>query len=335
MRTLKIEVLAMAPAWAKFMRGAFGVSRESAHWWIELDADDATTYAVLAADERWNGYSISDLAPPYRAYAQFAVASREAQAPSAACLLLRHPAFTALIPTGDPDGVEAILAAAKLPERTYVTAQAAHLSAQERHFTFVEGPEAMLRMAVTAATFRPRTGYAELVVRLGRADLAQAHELYEGPEGKRLAQFHDDLLTLGPFYGVRVGGALVAAGGTHTVSIRHGIAAIGNILTLPAHRGHGYASAVPAAMVAELLANGCRTVLLNVVEQNQVAERLYARLGFHTHCQYQEGTAQRHMTIDSDTPFLLSDPAWPEPLACISVPWTGRRDRETMGNRWM
>jgi GNAT superfamily N-acetyltransferase len=283
-----------------------------ARWRIELDADDATAYAVLAADERWNGYSISDLEPPYRPYAQFAVATledtTEETTPPAACLLLRHPTFTALIPTGDPDGVAAIFAAAMLPERTYVTAHAAHLSALERHFTFVEEPETMLRMAVTAATFRPPAGYEELVEQLGPADLAQARELYGGPEGRLVAQFHDDLLTLGPFYGVRVGGALVAAGGTHAVSTRYGIAAIGNILTLPAHRGHGYAAAVTAAVVAELLASGCLTVILNVAEQNQVAGRLYARLGFRTHCHYQEGMAQHHTALASDTPSLLPDP---------------------------
>jgi GNAT superfamily N-acetyltransferase len=278
------------------------VSSEAVRWLIELHADDAIAYAVLAGDERWNGYSISDLEPPYRAYAQYAVAGRESQAPSAACLLLRHPAFTALIPTGDPDGVSAILATATLPERAYVTAQAAHLPALERHFTFVEGPENMLRMAVTAATFRPPTGYRAMVARLGPADLAQAHDLYGGPEGRLLAQFHDDLLTLGPFYGVRVGGALVAAGGTHTVSTRYSIAAIGNILTLPAHRRRGYAAAVTAAVVAELLANGCRTVLLNVAEENQVAGRVYARLGFQTHCHYQEGTVQRHIVADTPPP---------------------------------
>jgi predicted GNAT family acetyltransferase len=97
-------------------------------------------------------------------------------------------------------------------------------------------------------------------------------------------------------------GALVAAGGTHTVATRYGLAAIGNILTLPAHRGHGYAAAVTAAVVAELLANGCRTVLLNVAEHNQVAGRLYARLGFQTHCHYQEGVLQRHTPIATDTP---------------------------------
>jgi GNAT superfamily N-acetyltransferase len=277
-----------------FVAGAPG------RWRIELDADDATAYAVLAVDERWNGYSISDLEPPFRTYAQFAVAGREAQAPSAGCLLLRHPAFTALIPTGDPDGVAAVLAAATLPERTHVTAQAAHLSALERRFTFVEEPEPMLRMALTAATFHPPTGYGELVERLGPANLAQAHDLYGGPEGRLVAQFHDDLLTLGPFYGVQVGDALVAAGGTHTVSTRYGIAAIGNILTLPAHRGHGYAAAVTAAVVADLLANECRTVILNVAEKNEVARRMYARLGFSTHCHYREGLAQRQTAIASE-----------------------------------
>jgi ribosomal protein S18 acetylase RimI-like enzyme len=189
-----------------------------------------------------------------------------------------------------------------------VTAQAAHLPALERHFTFVEGPETMLRMAVTTATFRPSMDYEELVERLGPADLAQAHDLYGGPEGRHVAQFHDDLLTLGPFCGVRVGGALVAAGGTHTVSTRYGIAAIGNILTLPAHRGRGYAMAVTGAVVAELLANGCRTVLLNVAEENQTAVRLYTRLGFQTHCRYQEGVVQRHTAMTSDRPLLLPDP---------------------------
>jgi ribosomal protein S18 acetylase RimI-like enzyme len=266
-------------------------------WRIELDADDATAYAALAADEIWNGYSIGDLAPPYRAYAQFAVATLGDSTPSAACLLLRHPAFTALIPTGDPEGVAAALAAVELPQRTYVTAQATHLPALERHFSFVEGPEAMLRMAVTAATFRPRSAYEELVVRLGPADLAQAHDLYGSPEGRLVAPFHDDLLTLGPFYGVRVEGALVAAGGTHTVAARYGIAAIGNILTLSSFRGRGYATAVTAAIVAELLSRQCRVILLNVAEQNQAAERLYARMGFRAHCHYREGVLQRLTTI--------------------------------------
>ena len=99
----------------------------------------------------------------------------------------------------------------------------------------------------------------------------------------------------------------MAAGGTHAVSSRYGIAAIGNILTLSAHRGHGYAAAVTAAVVAELLASGRQTVILNVAEQNQVAERLYARLGFRTHCHYQEGMAQRRAMIASDTPSLLPD----------------------------
>jgi ribosomal protein S18 acetylase RimI-like enzyme len=268
-------------------------------WRIELDADDATAYAILAADERWNGYSIGDLVPPYRAFAQVAVAGLVDQPPSAACLLLRHPAFTALIPTGDPDGVAAILRATDLdlPERTSVVTQEKHLPAFESHYTFVEGPIMMLRMAVTAATFCPPAGYAEVALRLGPADLAMAHALYGSLEGRLVATFHDELLSLGPFYGVRVGGALVAAGGTHALAARYGVAAIGNILTLSTHRGHGYASAVTAAVVADLLTGGCQTVILNVAESNHAAVRLYTRLGFHMHCRFQEGMAHRHTRL--------------------------------------
>lgn len=211
------------------------MSEVSQRWRIELDADDATAYAVLAADKRWNGYSIGDLVPPYRAYAQVAVAGRAEQTPSAACLLLRHPAFTALIPSGDPDAVAAILRAADLPQRTFVAAQAEHLPALAPHYTFVEGQKTMLRMAVTAATFRPPAGYEAVAVRLGPTDLASVRALYGEPEGRLVAPFHDDLLTLGPLYGVRVGDALVAAGGTHALAARYGIAAIGNILTRSAY----------------------------------------------------------------------------------------------------
>jgi ribosomal protein S18 acetylase RimI-like enzyme len=275
------------------------MSEVSQRWRIELDADDATAYAILAADERWNGYSISDLVPPYRAYAQVAVAGLAEQPPSAACLLLRHPAFTALIPTGDPDGVAAILRVADLPEWTFVATQTEHLPALEPHYTVVEGPKTMLRMAVTAATFRPPTGYEAVAVRLGPADLAPVRALYGTSEGRLVAPFHDELLTLGPFYGVRVGDALVAAGGTHALAAHYGIAAIGNILTLSTHRGHGYAAAVTAAVVAELLARACQTVILNVAESNHVAVRLYARLGFHMHCRYQEGMAQRRTALEN------------------------------------
>jgi ribosomal protein S18 acetylase RimI-like enzyme len=270
------------------------MSEASERWQVELEADDATAYAVLAADERWNGYSIGDLAPPYRAYAQFAVARREAQPPSAACLLLRHPTFTVLIPTGDPAGVAAIWAVADLPARAFVTAQAPHLPALERHYTFAEGPEAMRRMAVTAATFHPPDRSVAGVVRLGPADLAAVQALYGTNAGSPLAApFHAELLTLGPFYGVRLGDTLVAAGGTHALAQRYGIAAIGNILTLSAHRGRGYGTAVTAAVVAELLTGACQTVILNVAEHNHVAVRMYARLGFRTHCPYQEGMVLR------------------------------------------
>src|SRR5438067_457632 len=78
-------------------------------WRIVQDADDQTAYDALAVDRLWNGYGIADLVPPFRPYSRVAVARRGASPPEAACLVLRHPAFNALIPHGDADGVSALL----------------------------------------------------------------------------------------------------------------------------------------------------------------------------------------------------------------------------------
>ena len=93
------------------------------------------------------------------------------------------------------------------------------------------------------------------------------------------------------YFGVRDNGRLVAAGGTHVVSTRFGIAVLGGIFTLPAARGRGYASAITSALVAVLLARGCRDVVLNVNAENETARGVYDRVGFHEHCRYEAGEA--------------------------------------------
>src|SRR5207248_5087265 len=86
-------------------------------WRIVQDADDQTAYDALAVDRLWNGYGIADLVPPFRPYTRVAVARRGASPPEAACLVLRHPAYNALIPHGDADRVSPLLRPIELPER--------------------------------------------------------------------------------------------------------------------------------------------------------------------------------------------------------------------------
>lgn len=273
------------------------VGESAAPWRVESDAGDAAAYGALADDRPWNGYSIADLTPPFRAYTRVALARRGDAPPLAACLFLRHPAFSSIIPHGDVAGLAAILAAVAgaLPESTYILARPSHLPPLERYYNFPEGWQEMLRMVVEPATFRPPAGPAAPLRRLGPVDLPALRDLYAG-YGE--SAFNADQLWGGVFYGVREGGALVAAGGTHVVAPHHGIAAVGNIYTRPAARGRGYGGAITAAVVADLLAGPCREIILNVAAANVGAGCLYARLGFREHCRYWEGAGWRRVMSD-------------------------------------
>jgi len=55
---------------------------------------------------------------------------------------------------------------------------------------------------------------------------------------------------------------------------------IGGMGTVPAHRRRGHGEAALAAVLAEARARGVASVRLEVIEQNEPARRLYAKLGF-------------------------------------------------------
>ncbi len=90
-------------------------------WQVDATTGDEAAYAVLSRDRIWNGYSIADLAPPFRESAQVAIARGDGER-IAAVLILRHPEFCALVPYGDLDGVVAILATVELPARANLLA---------------------------------------------------------------------------------------------------------------------------------------------------------------------------------------------------------------------
>ncbi|HEY8601726.1 MAG TPA: GNAT family N-acetyltransferase [Thermomicrobiales bacterium] len=272
----------------------FSTSSTQGTWHVERDAPTDEAYAALATDRRWNGYSIADLAPATRQWTRVAVARQrheQGAETEAACLFYQHPAFNSLIPHGDPAGVAAILVdaatAGLLPAETYILAQEPQIAALMEHYLFPQGLRPMLRMAVDRARFTPPTG-ANTARRLHDADLASLLDFYATyPD----STFTADQLTHGVFYGVREGGRLVAAGGTHVVAAEYGLAAVGNIFVVPEVRGRGLGGVVTAAIVGELLADSCREVILNVVAANMPATRLYRRLGFTAHCAYSEARA--------------------------------------------
>jgi ribosomal protein S18 acetylase RimI-like enzyme len=262
-----------------------------AEWHLMLKAPDDEAFAVLARDRVWNCFAIADLAPPFRAHSQIALARRTEGDDVAACLVVRHPAVRVLSPYGALDGVAALLESIELPERTLVQAQTAHVPALERHYRLPDGPVEMLRMAVTSATLVvPQSAPLARVELLRPADLDALGALYRMYPG---SVFRPDLLEQGIFCGVKEGDRLVAAGGTHVLAAGYGVAVLGNIFTHPAARGQGLATAVTARLVTDLLARGCPDVVLNVHASNDVAIRVYTRLGFRIHSRYLTGQAER------------------------------------------
>lgn len=264
-----------------------------AHWRITDNLPTDQAYALLATDRYWNGYSIADLAPATRAWTTVTAADHPT-AGTAACLLYRHPAFNALIPTGVPAGVAAILTTLattnQLPSETAVLLREEHCAAIEQHYTFPQPLTPMLRMALaTAAAVVTPNGTTPR--QLTAADLPLLEALYASYPAN---SFVADQLMHGVFFGVAdTPDRLLAAGGTHVVASEYGLAALGNIFVLPEARGRGLGQAVTATLVQHLLAIGYRDLILNVAVSNETARKLYQRLGFREHCAYLEGTANR------------------------------------------
>jgi ribosomal protein S18 acetylase RimI-like enzyme len=244
-------------------------------WAARLETDAAATRAFLERDLAWNAYALADLEPPLVEHARFWLAARAGE-DRAGLLVYAPPEFTVIELTGAPDGVEALLAAAELPGRTQIIAQIEHRAAVEARYQSEEW-DPMWRMALTPEAFRPPDG-VERARRLTVEDLPAARDLYTARD--YFAPFSDGMLADGVYYGVWQAGRLVAAAGTHVIARADRVAAVGNVYTAPAARGRGYARLTTAAVARDLLAEGCRCVILNVRADNAPAIAVYRRLGF-------------------------------------------------------
>ena len=80
--------------------------------------------------------------------------------------------------------------------------------------------------------------------------------------------------------------------GVHVFSRRYGVAALGNVATVPERRGRGLARAVCARLCREL-APRVPLVGLNVAVANAPARRCYRALGFREVLRYEEAVLTR------------------------------------------
>ncbi len=191
-----------------------------------------------------------------------------------------------MISAGAADGVRAVLDTVVLPAESLVSMQEEHVDAFREHFHFPSGCTPMRRMLLDSAAIMPAASSELTPTLMQQADIREMESLYElYPE----STFTADNVDGGVFFGIRNEHGLVAIAGTHVVSKRFGIAAIGSVFTHPGSRGRGYAPLTTAAVVRELRARSVETIVLNVAAENTTAGRIYERLGFNDYCVYFEG----------------------------------------------
>jgi ribosomal protein S18 acetylase RimI-like enzyme len=261
-------------------------ARERAGRSIEAHAtrDRGVLRAFLEADRLLAAYAICDLDEREFGRTRWGLALEDGQ-PVALVLEYSGLAPQPLFVMGDPDGVAAILRDVIRPRTAFLAALPVQLAAIEGQYRIDPGPP-MVRMWVDRTTFQPAPGPA---ARLLPAEIADLNRLYNLGF---TAWLPAAAIGQGVYYGIRIGGRLVAAAGTHVISQDSRLAAVGNVMTHRDYRGRGYARITTSAVTQELL-RSCDEVVLNVRSDNPPALAAYRRLGYREHVRFDERLVHR------------------------------------------
>lgn len=177
----------------------------------------------------------------------------------------------------------------ELPGRVTAHFPTDHRASVEGVFEAGEPLRRMHRMGLTAAEFQDPGDRGVQVDVLSHRDTAGILQLYRHWRDNFFEPYQ---LESGLYFGVREGGELVSIAGVHNVSEKFDIAAIGNLVTHPDHRGKGYAIACTAALLRAVFER-VGNVTLDVQENNEPAKRTYERFGFVRRGDFFEAAMQR------------------------------------------
>ncbi|MCC6622167.1 MAG: GNAT family N-acetyltransferase [Deltaproteobacteria bacterium] len=250
--------------------------------------------SVLQRDAIATAYMLGDLDPVYAPYCTWWVALDRAHGHDVAVLQVYTGLSAPVVLThGSTEGIAAIVRDFRneLPGRAHVHLDPEHLAVLKSYFQF-ERLRPMMRMGLRAAELAsevpaPGPDY-EPIARLGHRDTGDIVALSAFyPD----SFFEPHQLSSGHYYGIRTTGTreLVSVAGLHILSRTDGLAALGNIVTHPEHRGRGLSTACTAHLSAALRDEGVPLLVLNVQHDNTHARRIYEKLGFREHATYLEG----------------------------------------------
>lgn len=240
--------------------------------------------AFLERDRLFAAYAICDLDDREFGKTRWGMAFARFE-PVALVLEYSGPTPQPLFAMGRPEGIAAVMRDQIRPRIAYCAVQTEGLPGVAAAYRVDPGPQ-MVRMVVDRERFRP---YPADVERLTPLDSGALNRLYQVGFASWLPATS---VANGVYYGMRVGGKLVAAAGTHVISPSARLAVVGNVLTHADHRGRGYATAVTGAVTGELL-RACDQVVLNVRSDNPPALAAYRKLGYEEHVRFEERLIHR------------------------------------------
>ena len=255
----------------------------------EMTANLSTVHHILAADPVWSAYAMADLQPDFAPHCRWYTA----QTDEGAGLVLIYTGLEPpiLLTVGEPGAVEEALSQIDLPPQVYLSIRDEHEPVVACWYDVSSDRRPMYRLGLPRDVDFEFPHGASLN-RLAREDAPHLRKLYAHGGDFAPDAFDPYQIDNGVFLGVEAqSGDLIAAGGTHIVDWQQGIAAIGNMYTLPRHRGLGHGKYVLQALVASLRERDVETIVLNVDQRNAGAKRLYERNGFMVHCSFVEGIA--------------------------------------------
>ena len=272
---------------------------DSSSYTIAPVADLARVRQFLLRDADYCAYALGDLEPPYSAQATW-YGARGTDELEALALLYEGLTPPILFLPGAESAVSALLSHPIGPERVYATTRPEMRTVLETHYR-VEHREHLFRMRLFPGQFTPIDRAQMDLNAPRRLTLAEAPDaqrlidecaLHDGRDWGDIA-FSSEMLTDGYYYGVADSDRLIALGGTHIIGRQGSVAAIGNIVTHPGFRRLGLGGQVASAVTGALVADGFETIVLNVNQKNEVALKLYQKLGFSVRSAFEEAVCLR------------------------------------------
>ncbi len=265
---------------------------------VEVLKDRDLLRSFLTRDRVGNAYLLGDLDPAYLPFCDWFGHFNEDRQLDALILLYKGLSLPVVLTVGPPKedeasrrGLTEIFDAVhgQLPESFWVHTWEHHLGTLDAHFS-AGHLNRMIRMGLSRENYRPSNAEVR-VRRLDHPDTAAIMALYRYYPDNFFEPYQ---LESGLYFGVDVdkGRGLAAIAGIHVFSQAYDIAAIGNLVTHPDHRRHGYATAVTTRLLDELF-KSVSLVTLNVQEGNMAAIGTYEKFGFTHHHIYHEGRVTR------------------------------------------